>query len=32
VDALLASVERGLREPGEVTTFTLVQAWARGQR
>jgi ubiquinone/menaquinone biosynthesis C-methylase UbiE len=32
VDGLLAAVERGLREPGQVTTFTLVQAWARGQR
>jgi SAM-dependent methyltransferase len=29
VDALVDAVERALQRPGEVTTFTLVQAWAR---
>jgi ubiquinone/menaquinone biosynthesis C-methylase UbiE len=29
VDALLAAMERGLREPGWITSFTLMQVWAR---
>ena len=32
IDALVGAVERALQRPGEVTTFTLVQAWARASR